>query len=259
MVYYQPPLAWTVRAAGRLRIAAALACLSALFPVAAAAKPAPVRVLVGAPVATAARSSMSPALWSKIIANYVNAEVVPFEGIPTLDDCRRRQAEYMVAAPFELRPRLPGMMNSTGRTMAVTRLVVTNCVTSTQVFEQTINLESDPPSNANAGDYDSVPEISWSRSVPAALAKYPVFFPRVARVLSVTPPLAVVDIAANLRPGDTLRVFADAKHNPKGPIILTVTQVTGKTAEVLFSIVGGAIAPSVGDLVEPMTVPPPAK
>ncbi len=220
------------------------------------ARPAPVKVLVGTTVSDAALQTMPAALWSKMVTAWVNAESVSFAGLPTLDDCRRQTADFMVSAPFDLRPRLPGMPNSSERIGAVTHLVVTNCVTGDVVYAQHIDLESDPPTNQPVGDFESVPEISWSKSVPAALAKYPVFFPRVARIVQVTPPLALVDFSGPIKAGDTLIVYAASNHRAKGPITLTVTQPVGKYWEVLFSTVGGALQPAVGDFVEPPPVKP---
>jgi hypothetical protein len=203
---------------------------------------------------------MSTALWGKIVAGYVNAEGVAFDGLPTLDDCGKARAAYMVAAPFELRPRLPGMVNASGRVAAQTHIVVTNCITGQVPFDKVIPLDSDPPSTANAGDFESVPEISWARVAPAELARYPVFFPRVARVRSVSPPFAFIDAAGGqFAIGDTLRAFATANGEKRTIVDLTVTSTEGKYVQVVFSTVNGAPVPSVGDYVEPVAkaTPPP--
>ena len=255
-----PPIRSTARLPARLRrgAAAAVALLALAVAGPAHARPAPVRVLVGTSVGEAARSTMSPALWAKIVASYVNADTVPFEGEPTLDDCHKVKAAYMVSAPFDLRPRLPGMVSSSGRVAARTRIVVTNCVTGEVAYDQAVTLDSDPPSTSNAGDFEAVPETSWSRVVPQELARYPVFFPRVSRIKSVQPPFAYIDTAGGLfAVGDALRAFASADAQRKTPILLTVTSVDGKYPQVVFSTVNGAPLPEIGDYVEPIPKPLP--
>lgn len=263
MVFSKPPTRWTappvvrLRAAfGALALGAGVAALTA-YPV--FARTTPLTVLVAATVADQASATMSPALWNKLIAAYVGANVVPYAGAtaPTLDDCRKAGADYLVLAPFDLRPMLPGLPNASGRVAARTHLAVTNCITGSLIVDQAVNLDSDPPSNANEGDFESVPEISWARSVPATLAKVPLAFERIAHVIRVTPPLALVDIKRGVRPGDGLRDFAHADHSRRAtPITLTVTQVFDRYLEVMFSSSGDR--PSVGDLVEPLTAQTPA-
>jgi hypothetical protein len=256
-----PPARSTALSRSRLRRAAwlfvALGC-AAGTPSGASARSAPVRVLVGTSVSQAARDSMSPALWAKLVANYVNAQTIPFSGDPTLDDCHNAKAAYMLDAPFELRPRLPGMVNSEGRVAALTHLVVTNCVTADIVFDQVILLDSDPPTGANAGDFESVPEISWAKVVPQELGRYPVFFPRVARIKSVRPPFAYIDLGgtAPLKINDVLRVFANPSGEKRIPVLLTVTSTDTKYVQVIFSTTSGDPAPEPGDYVEPVQNPP---
>ncbi len=233
-----PPDSSTAGAGARLRAAsaAALALLAATSAGPASARPAPVRVLIGTSVSDQAKSTMSPALWTKIVTSYVNAEPLPFDGDPTLDDCHKAKAAYMVYAPFDLRPRLPGMVSSSGRIAARTRIVVTNCVTGDVAYDQSIPLDSDPPGSANAGDFEAVPETSWSRVVPQELARYPVFFPRVSRIRSVQSPFAYVDTVGGLYAvGDTLRAFAGSGATHRPPILLTVTSIDGKYVQAVFS------------------------
>ena len=212
-----------------MALLAALLAATATAPL--AARVSPVRVLVYAPVTDAARSTMSPGLWTKMVTDYVNARAEAFAGDapPTLADCRAAHADFMVA---------------------FSHFVFTNCVTGRVVYDRRIELESEP-GNQPEGDLDSVPEISWSKSVPATLAKYPVYFPRVSRVIQVTPPLAMVDLRNEVKAGDELRIYAGADRSPKGPIELVVTQVTGRYAQVLYSTVVGGPLPAVGDYVEP--------
>ena len=252
-----PPGRLTTPAAFRLRLAAAFA--SACLVVAAAGGPAgavhhtPVKVLVGTSVSAGAQGTMAAALWSQLVRAYVNADTVAFAGAPSVDDCRRAKATYAVSAPFELRPRLPGSMNSDGRVAGMTHLVVTNCVSSDIVYDRVIWLDSDPPGSATAGDFESVPEISWSRAIPAELAKYPVFFRRLARVIQVTPPFAYIDDLEHvLAVGDAVRVYASANGKPRAQVILTVTRVGEKRDETIYPTLDGNPAPQVGDFVEPV-------
>jgi hypothetical protein len=169
-----------------------------------------------------------------------------------LADCKAAGADYAIAAPFDLRPSWPGLANASGRVAARTHLVVTNCIAGTTSLDRTVMFESDVPSVASDGDFDSIPEVTWARGVPAALAKMPLTFERIARVMQITAPLALVDIKmGNVRAGDALRDFARADRSlRKTPIIMTVTQAFDKFLEVMFSSLGDK--PSVGDLVEPV-------
>ncbi|MBC5811069.1 MAG: hypothetical protein GIW95_09525 [Candidatus Eremiobacteraeota bacterium] len=215
----------------------------------ASARQAPVRVLVGTQVSDSASASMPPQLWGKLVADYVNAQAIPFNGTPKLDDCHKAGADFMLDAPFELRPRLPGMPNSSGRVAARTHLVITNCLTETVAQDVAINFDSDPASQ-NEGDFESSPQITWSRNVPAALAKHPVFFPRVSRVLSLNAPFATIDSYEGAKIGDVLRIYADANRRKKGPVYMTVSALNGKTLDVFFSQAASP-QPAAGDFVEP--------
>jgi hypothetical protein len=219
---------------------------------------APVKVLVSATVADTARPTMSPTLWVKMVSDWVSATVVPFTGDQlSLDACHVASADFMVSAPFELRPRLPGMPNpGGGRVAARSHVTVTNCFTGSVVYDQTVNFDSDP-SNVGAGDFESSPEVTWSRNVPATLGKYPVFFPNIARIFQVRPPIVLVDLREGVKPGDVLRIYAGGDHKAKGPIYLTVTQMQGKYVEAMFSTVSGGAQPAVGDFVEPVAKPTP--
>jgi hypothetical protein len=219
------------------------------------ARSSPVKVLIYSSVSDTARASMSPELWAKFVDSYAGAITVTFAGPdnPTVDDCRKAGADYMLVAPFDLRPRLPGMANSTGRVAATTHLIATNCITNTISLDQTLNFDSDPPSSASDGDFESVPEITWSRAIPATLAHYPLAFQRVAHIMQVNTPFAYVDIKSGgaLRVGDPLRDFSTPDHKPrKTPIILTVTQIFDNYVEVTFT--QSDDNPTGGDLVEPL-------
>jgi hypothetical protein len=198
---------------------------------------------------------MATPLWAKLVSDFIGGDVVVFpSGLPTTDDCAKAKADYVVDAPFDLRPRLPGIPYSSDRIPAQTHITVTNCLTGALLFDRTINIDSDPQANQPEGDLESVPEISWNKSVPAALRKYSLTFPRVAHVVRLDPPFAYVDIAeGSVRVGQGLRVFARADRTRLAqPIILTIASVDGKYAEVQFSMLPGAQRPGVGDLVEPI-------
>ena len=241
-----------------LALVAVALCALGFTASAAGARSAPVRVLVGTTVSDAAHDSMSKALWAKLVANYVGAETVPFVGHPTLADCHAAKAAYMVDAPFELRPRLPGVVNSEGRVAALAHVVVTNCVTTNVMFDRVILLDSDQPGDSSAGDFESVPEISWSKVVPAELGRYPLFFPHVARITSVRPPFAYIALNGTppLKIGEQLRAFANSNGDRRDPVILTVTSSDARYLQVLFSNVGSDPVPQAGDYVEPITLLP---
>ncbi len=256
----QPPGPWTAPVRHRLRAAcASLGILIALAGAAGGARAAkgPIRVLVWAVVAEPARYTMSPELWSKDIAAYVGGNAIAFAGPndPTVADCRAAGADYAVVAPFALRPKLPGMANSGDRIAAQTHLVVVNCITGSTTLDRVVFLESDPPTHATEGDLDGVPEITWAHGLPGTLAKNAVVFERIARIVQITPPLALVDLrAGRVRVGDGLRDFAHADHSVRpSPIALTVTQIFDRYVEVMFSSTGDR--PATGDLVEPLTAP----
>jgi hypothetical protein len=212
----------------------------------------PLKVLVGAPVADTARAAMSPSLWGKLLADWVGAaQVVAFpNGLPALGDCKSAGADFMVAAPFELRPRLPGMPNSSGRVAARTELTITNCLTGSVVYDQTVDLDSEPPADPATG-IDAAAIAMWAKDVPAELVKYPAFFSRIARIVRVEPTTALVDLHG-AKPGDVMRIYATSAGKLKAPIYLTVKRQVGKNAEVTFSTLAGVAPPAVGDFVEPV-------
>jgi len=258
-----PPAQKTARLRRRLRTysppaAAAILCATLALP-SAAARTAPLKILLAAPVAPSVQTSMSEALWQSLIAARIDGQVVRFNrGLPNLDDCHKASADYLVTAPFELRPRLPGMPNASGRTAARTHVVVTNCITGDVIGDQVVNLESDPPSTLSAGDIDSEPAIVWSKSVTATLARHALIFPRFARVVHVTPPFALVDIGGlSVSDGEEFQVFASAARQKKGPIELVATQTMGRYVQVLYATLSGGPLPAVGDLVEPAPKPTP--
>ena len=226
--------------------------LGSAYP--ALAKSTPIKVLVFANVSDQAHATMSSDLWNKYVTAYAGAATAEFSGPadPTLEDCRKAGADYMLVAPFDLRPRLPGMANASGRVAAVAHLIATNCITGSVTLDQTVNFDSDPPSSASDGDFESTPEITWAHAVPMTLARYPLVFQRVAHVFNVNSPFAFVDIkSAGLHPGDGLRDFSTPDHRPrKTPIVLTINEVFDTYVSVTFA--QGTDVPTNGDLVEPI-------
>jgi hypothetical protein len=210
-------------------------------------------VLVAASVADAALGSIAPQAWAKYVgASLGRYRVVTHSGpaAPTAADCRKVPADYLVAAEFELRPRLPGLPNDAGRIPAQARLHIVDCVTGAAASDHLVPFESDPVESVPV-DADATSDGRWDREIPAALATHPIDLQRPARVLFVTSPLARVGLRDSaLRPGDVLRDVATAKNEPREhPIALTVTQVFEDAVEVLFDA-GAADTPQPGDYVE---------
>lgn len=229
--------------------------LCGALPGVALAKPSPVRVLVAATVSDAARGTMSPEVWKRLVTDYVNAEVVLFNGsTPTLEDCRKSKAAFMVAATFDTVPRLPGIALPKDRLAARSRVRGTNCVTGVVTFDQVIPLQSSPIAIANEGDLEPAAEIRWEKSVRDTLARNPILLARVARIVKVDGPFCFIEFPPGLAvaPGNTFRVFADKDSVKRTPIMLTITETSGKFAQCLYDAANGT-APVVGDLVEPVT------
>jgi len=248
-----PPARTTARHSRRLRLPFATAALLALaaFAGPAHARQPPLKVLAGSAVADNALGTIAPALWHKyVLASLGGYQVLPFEGPaePTLDDCRRAGAEYVLQALFELRPQLPGLSNAaSGRIAARARERVIDCVSGDVVADKIVDFESDPP--AGAPDPDATPIGPWDREIPATLARRRIVLERPARIVFVAEPLAHVNFrVATLHPGDILQDVANAKNVHRAqPIVLTVTQVYEDDVEVIFDT---ADHPNVGELVE---------
>ena len=218
------------------------------------ARAAPVRVLVAATVSDTAKATMSPEVWKHLIGDYVNAEVAPFAGgAPTIDDCRRAKAAFMVAATFDTMPQLPGIALPKDRLSARSHIVGTNCITGNVTFDHVIQLVSNPIAIANQGDLEPVAEIRWQKSVHDTLARNPITLARIARIVKVDGPFCFIEFppGSNVVPGNTFRIFADKDSVKRPPIMLTITDMTGKFAQCLYDAANGSV-PAVGDLVEPV-------
>lgn len=257
----KPPALGTARRSPRLRgLGSGLAAFALLVAALlgstdpAHARGSSVKVLISTSVSEQALATMRPDLWLTFVNAYVGGNAIVFAGpgLPTVADCRKAGADYLVIAPFDLRPRLPGMANASGRVAAMTHLIARNCITDTISIDQQISFDSDPPSGASDGDFDSVAETTWAHAVPAGLAKHPLILETVAHVISVRVPFALVNIKNNgtIHPGDGLRDFSTPDHAPRAkPIIMTVTQVFDSYVEVTFP---ADATPDKGDLVEPI-------
>jgi hypothetical protein len=133
----------------------------AAAPSEAADRPSPVRVLVSAEVAAESRDAMPTGTWTRLVADWVNARVIPFTGRPTLEDCKRAHAAFTLYARFWVVPRLPGSPTPIDRLLGRTHAVAVNCAKGTTVLDRTIDLSSDP-------------NKTWDTIARAALAAHPV-------------------------------------------------------------------------------------
>jgi len=134
----------------------------------------PVTVLVASTVGENARRTMPPELWQKLVDSFVYARnVVHFagSGTPTIGDCKAAKAAYAVTAQFDLAPRLPGLGQDPDRKYAMARVTLLNCITGVASPERTFQFESQPLSQAQAGDFEPNESETWSRTVQTRLGK----------------------------------------------------------------------------------------
>ncbi|MBV9439268.1 MAG: hypothetical protein JOZ24_04675 [Candidatus Eremiobacteraeota bacterium] len=235
-----------------LIVAAAVAC-----PLAGGAAPAtggpPQAVLVTLAVGPTAVHTMPPALWRKLVLDYLGAGGATTEEGATLADearCRAAHAVYAVLAVFDRATRLPGLAQDSDRAYAVARFTVRNCLNDTVLPVKTIALESDPLSEADRGDIEPNAERTWERSVRAALARNPLIKP-VARIAKVGN--GVVFIEPNggaFQVDQLLQGIADERIPPRPPLKLVVIEL-GKLVQAM--VVSGD--PHVGDFVEAAPTP----
>ncbi|GAC1598167.1 MAG: hypothetical protein NVS3B28_30100 [Candidatus Velthaea sp.] len=249
------------------RLACALLVLwSVAFPAAPAAaarRVAPVTILVAANVAEAARRTMSPELWARLVSDYVSAsKVVQFSGAaaPTREDCRAAGAAYAVNATFELMPRLPGLAQDTDRKYGLARIDLLNCITGTATPTHVVRLESDPLSRANEGDFEPNVEITWARAVRDRLGREPLELTGVARITRVDGPFVYIDgLNTNFTVNQVLRDFADKDTRPRPELELVISDINGKVIQAVWNPQApGVVPPKAGDYVEPARAVSPA-
>jgi hypothetical protein len=209
------------------------------------------RVLVGTDVSGAAQATMSPRLWARLVVQWVGQKPIPFSGKPTLYECAHAKALYMVYAPFELRPQLPGgSLQVRDRITALTHITVVNCLTKATTFDQIVGLTSNPTSTA--GDV-------WASSVAQTLRRHRIVFSALVHVVRVTPPFVMLSASGGIGLGQTLRVYASrggTRKNP--PVILTVTAVFGREVEARYDARNPRNKVQIGDRVEPYAAMAPA-
>lgn len=237
---------------------AVLAVVALAAPAGAARRAAPVTILVAANVAEAARRTMPPDLWQRLVYEYANAsKVIPFtgSGAPSLDDCHKAGAAYALSADFELTPRLPGMGQDTDRKYATARVALINCITNRPMSERTIRLESDPLSRANEGDFEPNVQVTWMRAVREQLGRQPLELAGVARIVRVEAPFVYIDAAGlNLVQNQIVRVFANKNAQLRPPLEMVVVDVVGKQIQAVYNArETGVVPPQVGEYVEPAT------
>jgi hypothetical protein len=134
----------------------------------------PVTVLVASTVGENARRTMPPELWQKLIDTFVYARnIVHFTGTgtPTIGDCKAAKAAYAVTAQFDLSPRLPGLGQDPDRKYAIARVTLLNCITGVASAERTFHFESQPLSQAQAGDFEPNESETWTRTVQTRMGK----------------------------------------------------------------------------------------
>ena len=203
-------------------------------------------VLVGTDVSPSAQATMTSHLWTQLIEQWVNEKAIPFDGKPTLDDCKRANALYMLYAPFDLKPKLPGgTANVTDRITALTHVTIVNCRTSATIFDQVIGLASNPLSSTNADQL-------LKSSVTQTLRTHPIVFSTFPRVERVTPPFVTIEGGKGLALGQTLRIYAGADGTPREPpVVLTVTAVYKNSVEARYDAQDPHAKVQTGDLAEP--------
>jgi hypothetical protein len=243
-----------------LRISLLAAGAFSLVAAGLAPKPPGPRILVAATVADNALDTMPAALWTQLVKDYAGRSALVFSGIPpaTAADCRNAGADFMLAAAFGLRPRLPGMPNAGERVAAQAHLAFSNCITGLPISERFIDLTSDPVGK------DDPPSVAWNDNVTEALKRYPLAVPAFHRITYVSAPIAYVDFTGGkMAPGVVLYDYARPDRTARAqPIVLTVVEAEERYVQAAFATIGNAEQPGIGDLVEtaptpqPVTAPP---
>jgi hypothetical protein len=267
----------------RRPLALLLAALAAsAAPVLAAGRgPVPVTVLVATTVSENARRTMPPELWQKLVDEYVFAtKIIHFAGTgsPTLADCKAAKAVYAVTASFDLAPRLPGFAQDPDRKYAMARVSALNCVTGVPAPERTIRFESQPLSQAQAGDFEPNVSEMWGRTVRDRLGKLSLdragapetpgtpgaAGARGGAVVSGLARITRIDGATvfftpggyPLFPSQVVQVFANKDGVARPLVELVITDVTRREIEATFnSRAPGFVMPQIGDFIQPAGLP----
>jgi hypothetical protein len=225
-----------------------IALALALAPARAPAREAPLTVLAAPSVGDGALGAIGEPSWAKYVAAWLGRyRVVAFAGSygdPSVSDCRKAGADYLVVARFALRPQLPGTPMEYGRTAAQSWVHVVDCVTGAVRSDGAFNFESDPLEPGAES-----PDSRWEREIPAAFAQHPLDLQRPARIVSVRGSLAQVAIRdRGLKPGDVLRDVSTAGNELRDhPIALTVKRISTDGVEVEFDSTSDV--PQSGDYV----------
>ena len=216
----------------------------------AVARQAPVTVMVWAPVdANAQPAVITPALWSAIVGKWVNAErIVPAAAEPTPESCRAAHALYYVEAGFSLRGGdLASSSRPDGRILARSHAVVVNCISQSTVYDHQFDLISAAPDDG--GDIEGSTAAAWSASAGATLAKAPSPLTGVARIATVRPPLAYIDLPEQPANADGgYRIFARADGTRMASVVMPIVEAAGRRVGLL--ILEAQAMPQAGDYVE---------
>jgi len=202
----------------------------------------PVTVLVATTVGENARRTMPPELWQKLVDGFVYARnIVHFAGTgtPTIGDCKAAKAAYAVTAQFDLAPRLPGLGQDPDRKYAMARVTLLNCITGVASAERTFQFESQPLTQAQAGDFEPNESETWSRTVQTRLGKLALEpgglagarrATRVAVITSTTPAGPHGSTPASVTV--TARAPSGATRGPGGSTLPTTTATATTTVQV---------------------------
>jgi len=243
-----------------LRVLAVTVLLSAApAPAGAVARPSggppPVPVATAVPVvifvtvAPSAARSMTPALWRRLVTDYVggHAAVVVDDDADVPDETRCRGAHglYALAARFEDAPWLPGLARDPARSYGIVRLIVRNCITGAVLPGRVTAVDGDPLGARKPGDAEGNAERLWARSVRAALGRGPLLRP-VARIVALRGNVALIERSGSFADDEVLHAVADAQGLPRAPFELVVIDAHGR---LVAARLVGAGEPHVGDYV----------
>jgi hypothetical protein len=191
----------------------------------------PVTVLVATTVGENARRTMPPELWQKLIDSFVYARsVVHFTGTgtPTIGDCKAAKAAYAVTAQFDLSPRLPGLGQDPDRKYAMARVTLLNCITGVASPERTFQFESQPLSQAQAGDFEPNESETWTRTVQSRMGKLALEPGGLAGAARATRTAVITSTTPGIARGNapaSVTVTARGPVNAKGVATTTTTTV----------------------------------